>query len=345
MSRIAAISEFGQQIWLDNLSRQLLESGELADWIAKDAVAGVTSNPAIFYNAIRSDAAYQAAIAAMKDAAVDGEKRFEMLVLPDIQRACDLFQPLYAQSEGTAGFVSFEVSPSLADDAAGTFAAAQRLWAEINRPNAMIKIPATNAGLTAISDAIAAGINVNVTLIFSSGQLADVQAAYQRGIEKRFAAGLPVDRIHSVASVFISRLDSLLDPKLPAELQGKTAIAMARQAYIDWQNLPALPGNARQQVLLWASTSAKNPAYRDVVYVEQLIGANTVNTVPDPTLLAFRDHGDAAATLALDPAGTAEQLAAIAALGIDLDQVGEELQAAGLKQFAEAFAKLLELVR
>ena len=345
MSRIAAISEFGQQIWLDNLSRQLLESGELADWIAKDAVAGVTSNPAIFYNAIRSDAAYQAAIAAMKDAAVDAEKRFEMLVLPDIQRACDLFQPLYAQSQGTAGFVSFEVSPSLADDAAGTFAAAQRLWAEINRPNAMIKIPATNAGLTAISDAIAAGINVNVTLIFSPGQLADVQSAYQRGIEKRFAAGLPVDRIHSVASVFISRLDSLLDPKLPAELQGKTAIAMARQAYIDWQNLPALPGNARQQVLLWASTSAKNPAYRDVVYVEQLIGANTVNTVPDPTLLAFRDHGDAAATLALDPAGTAAQLAAIAALGIDLDQVGEELQAAGLKQFAEAFAKLLQLVR
>lgn len=345
MSRIAAISEFGQQIWLDNLSRQLLESGELAEWITKDAVAGVTSNPAIFYNAIRSDAAYQAAIAAMKDAAVDGEKRFEMLVLPDIQRACDLFQPLYAQSEGTAGFVSFEVSPSLADDAAGTFAAAQRLWAEINRPNAMIKIPATNAGLTAISDAIAAGINVNVTLIFSPGQLADVQAAYQRGIERRFAAGLPVDRIHSVASVFISRLDSLLDPKLPAELQGKTAIAMARQAYIDWHNLPALPGNARQQVLLWASTSAKNPAYRDVVYVEQLIGANTVNTVPDPTLLAFRDHGDAAATLALDPAGTAAQLAAIAALGIDLDQVGEELQAAGLKQFAEAFAKLLELVR
>lgn len=345
MSRIAAISEFGQQIWLDNLSRQLLESGELAEWITKDAVAGVTSNPAIFYNAIRSDAAYQAAIAAMKDAAVDGEKRFEMLVLPDIQRACDLFQPLYAQSEGTAGFVSFEVSPSLADDAAGTFAAAQRLWAEINRPNAMIKIPATNAGLTAISDAIAAGINVNVTLIFSPGQLADVQAAYQRGIERRFAAGLPVDRIHSVASVFISRLDSLLDPKLPAELQGKTAIAMARQAYIDWHNLPALPGNARQQVLLWASTSAKNPAYRDVVYVEQLIGANTVNTVPDPTLLAFRDHGNAAATLALDPAGTAEQLAAIAALGIDLDQVGEELQAAGLKQFAEAFAKLLELVR
>lgn len=345
MSRIAAISEFGQQIWLDNLSRQLLESGELADWIAKDAVAGVTSNPAIFYNAIRSDAAYQAAIAAMKDAAVDAEKRFEMLVLPDIQRACDLFQPLYAQSQGTAGFVSFEVSPSLADDAAGTFAAAQRLWAEINRPNAMIKIPATNAGLTAISDAIAAGINVNVTLIFSPGQLADVQAAYQRGIERRFAAGLPVDRIHSVASVFISRLDSLLDPKLPAELQGKTAIAMARQAYIDWQNLPALPGNAHQQVLLWASTSAKNPAYRDVVYVEQLIGANTVNTVPDPTLLAFRDHGDAAATLALDPAGTAAQLAAIAALGIDLDQVGEELQAAGLKQFAEAFAKLLQLVR
>ena len=199
--------------------------------------------------------------------------------------------------------------------------------------------------MVAIADSIAAGINVNVTLIFSPGQLADVQAAYSAGIERRFAAGLPVDRIASVASVFISRLDSLLDPKLPAELQGKTAIAMARQAYADWQALPALPGNARQQMLLWASTSTKNPAYRDVIYVEQLIGDGTVNTVPDATLLAFRDHGEAAPTLAADATGTAAQLAGVAALGIDLDAVGEELQAAGLKQFDEAFGKLLDLVR
>ena len=344
MSRIAAISQYGQQIWLDNLSRQLLESGELARWIADDAIAGVTSNPAIFYNAIRTDSAYQAAVANLQNSAVDPEKRFEMLVLPDVRKACDLFRPLYEKSAGAAGFVRFEVSPSLADDAAGTFAAARRLWQEIDRPNAMIKIPATQAGIFAIADSIADGINVNVTLIFSPGQLADVQAAYRSGIERRFAAGLPVDRIASVASVFISRLDSLLDPKLPAELQGKTAIAMASQAFAEWQESAPLPGNAHQQMLLWASTSSKNPAYRDVLYVEQLIGAGTVNTVPDATLAAFRDHGEAAATLEKNAASAAHQLAAVAALGIDLDTVGEELQSAGLTQFAEAFTKLLDLV-
>lgn len=344
MSRIAAIANLGQQVWLDNLSRQLIESGELARWINDDAVAGVTSNPAIFYNAIRNDPAYQSAVASLRDSPLDAEQRFEHVALPDVQKACDLFLPVFDKSAGQAGFVSFEVSPSLANDAGGTIAAARRLWQEIARPNAMIKIPATAAGLTAIREVIADGINVNVTLIFSPGQLADVQSAYRSGIEKRFATGQPVDRIASVASVFISRLDSLLDPKLPNELQGRTAIAMARQAYADWQALPALPGQARQQMLLWASTSTKNPDYRDVIYVEQLIGEGTVNTVPDATLQAFRDHGEAAATLIADSAGTAAQLAAVAALGIDLDLVGDELQAAGLKQFDEAFAKLLALV-
>lgn len=345
MSRIKAIAPLGQQIWLDNLTRQLLDSGELARWIADDAIAGVTSNPAIFYNAIRTDPGYQAAAAGLKSAAVDPEKRFETLVLPDIRRACELFAPLHAASEGRAGFVSFEVAPELADDAAGTLAAARRLWQEIGHPNAMIKIPATQAGLTAIADAIAEGINVNVTLIFGPAQLAGVQAAYRAGIERRFAAGQPVDRIASVASVFISRLDSLLDPKLPTELQGKTAIALARYEYARWQQSAALPGGARQQMLLWASTSTKNPAYRDVIYVEELIGAGSVNTVPDVTLAAFRDHGEAAATLGRRPDEAVAQLAAIKELGIDLDAVGDELQQAGLKQFAEAFAKLLELVQ
>ncbi|RIX42044.1 MAG: transaldolase [Rhodocyclales bacterium GT-UBC] len=344
MSRIKAIAPFGQQIWLDNLTRQLLDSGELARWIAEDAIAGVTSNPAIFYNAIRTDPAYQKAAGALKSSDLAPEQRFEALVLPDIQRACDLFAPLYAETGGRAGFVSFEVSPGLADDAAGTFAAAQRLWQQIERPNAMIKIPATPAGLIAIADAIAAGININVTLIFSPSQLAGVQAAYDQGIERRVAAGLPVEGIASVASVFISRLDSLLDPKLPAERQGKTAIAFARSEYARWQQRPPLPGGAHPQMLLWASTSSKNPAYRDVIYVEELIGAGTVNTVPDPTLAAFRDHGEAGASLGRDTEGTRQQLAALSELGIDLDTVGNELQAVGLKQFEEAFAKLLELV-
>lgn len=345
MSRIKVIAQLGQQIWLDNLSRQLLDSGDLARWITDDAIAGVTSNPAIFYNAFRSDAGYQAEIARLKDAAVDAEKRFEMLVLPDIQRACDLFAPHYQASVGSSGFVSFEVSPSLADDASGTLIAARRLWQEIDRPNAMIKIPATAAGLVAIADAIAEGINVNVTLIFGPAQLAAVQDAYRQGIERRFAAGQPVDHIASVASVFISRLDSLLDPQLPSELQGKTAIALARNAYFQWSQLPPLPGQARQQMLLWASTSSKNPAYRDVIYVEELIGKGTVNTVPDATLAAFRDHGEAAATLGDQHDDAQAQLSALEALGIDLDKVGEELLTAGLKQFDEAFAKLLALVQ
>ena len=344
MSCIKAIAPLGQQIWLDNLSRQLLDSGELARWIAEDSIAGVTSNPAIFYNAMRSDAGYQAEIARLKHAAVDAEKRFEMLVLPDVRQACELFAPRHEASGGTAGFVSFEVSPRLADDAAGTLAAARRLWQEIGHPNAMIKIPATAAGLTAIANAIAEGININVTLIFGPAQLAAVQAAYRTGIERRFAAGQPVDRIASVASVFISRLDSLLDPQLPAELQGKTAIAFARSEYARWQRLPALPG-AHQQKLLWASTSSKNPAYRDVIYVEELIGAGTVNTVPDTTLAAFRNHGEAADTLGRKLDEAEAQLAALKALKIDLDAVGSELLAAGLKQFDEAFAKLLELVQ
>lgn len=345
MSRIAAVSALGQQIWLDNLSRQLIESGELARWIEEDAVAGVTSNPAIFYNAIRTDPAYQTAVATLKGSAQDAERRFENLVLPDVQKACDLFLPTYQATAGKAGFVSFEVSPALAFDRAATVAAAHRLWNEIARPNAMIKIPATPAGIEAIRDCIAAGINVNVTLIFSPAQLATVQAAYRVGIEQRWQAGQSVERIASVASVFISRLDSLLDPELPHALQGKTAIAMARRAYADWQQQPALPGGALPQMLLWASTSAKNPAYRDVLYVEELIGQGTVNTVPDATLLAFREHGSAAPTLSADPAGTEHQLAAIAALGIDLDTVGAVLQRTGLQQFSEAFAKLLDLVR
>lgn len=344
MSRLKQIAQLGQQIWLDNLTRDLLDSGQLARWIADDAIAGVTSNPAIFYNAIKNDPGYQADLARLKQEISDPELRFEALVLPDIRRACDILRPVYEQSGGDAGFVSFEVAPALAHDAAGTLAAARRLWAEIDRPNAMIKIPATRAGLQAIADAIEAGINVNVTLIFGPHQLATVQAAHRRGLEARAARGEPVQGIASVASVFISRIDSLLDPRLPPELQGRIAIASARAAYGRLPTLPLLPAGAAPQKLLWASTSSKNPAYRDVRYVEELIGPGTVNTVPDVTLAAFRDHGEAAATLDRAQAENHALLAALAARGVDLDLVGDELLAAGLKQFEEAFAKLLELM-
>ncbi len=350
-SRIKAIADLGQQIWLDNLSGDLITSGTLAAWIAEDGVQGVTSNPSIFFNAIKNDAAYQAALPALKIAHADPEARFEALVLPDVQRACDLFAPLYQESDGKAGFVSFEVSPSLAHDAAGTVADARRLWAVIARPNAMIKIPATDAGIAALEDVIYAGINVNVTLIFGPRQLAAVRAAHRRGLARRLEAKLSVQRIASVASVFISRVDAAVDALLPASaahLKGKAAISAARLAYRD---AAADSGfavftafGATPQWLLWASTGTKDPAMRDVTYVEELIGPDTVNTVPDATLLAFRDHGVARASLAEGVAEAQLVLTQLGRYGIELDTIGNDLLSKGLTQFEQAHANLLALL-
>jgi transaldolase len=352
-SRLQAVAALGQQIWLDNLTRELIASGELARWIAEDGISGVTSNPAIFYNAIRSDAAYKAALPELQASHADLEQRFEALVLPDVQAASDLLATVYKSSAGKAGYVSFEVSPRLAQDAPGTIAAARRLWAAIARPNTMIKIPATAAGIEALEEVIFAGINVNVTLIFSAVQLAQVQAAYRRGLQRRLDAGLAVSGIASVASVFISRIDVVVDKQLPADKQnltGKTAIAAARLAYQRWQQdrnsgFAALAAaGAQPQWLLWASTGTKNPALSDVLYVEELIGADTVNTVPDATLAAFRDHGLARASLGQDAAGAEQVLNEVQALGVDLEALGTELLAAGLKQFEDAYSSLLALL-
>ena len=355
-SRIAAVAQLGQQIWLDTLSRQLIESGTLANWINNDAVAGLTSNPAIFHQALSKDAAYAPAIAAARAAENNAEIRFENVVLPDIQAACDLFLPLWQQTGGEQGYVSFEVSPTLAHDAAGTTAAAIRLWQTINRPNAMIKIPATQAGCEAITEVIAHGINVNVTLIFSLEQLEAVQAAHEAGLRRWVAhcqqQGMPerIGDVASVASFFVSRTDSTLDAKLPESLQGKTAIALCKTAYQNWQTLQTGAQadlkslGTKPQWLLWASTSVKNPAYRDTLYVEELIGAHTVNTVPDATLVAFRDHGIAQQRLNQDIDSAQEQLAALSALGFDLEQIGIDLQTAGLAQFETAYNDLLKLV-
>lgn len=355
-SRIAATAQLGQQIWLDTLSRALIESGTLADWIKQHAVAGLTSNPAIFQQAFNKDPAYGPAIAAARASEPDAEIRFEKIALPDIQAACDLFRPLWESSQGERGYVSFEVSPRLAHDAQGTVDAAVRLWQEINRPNAMIKIPATAAGCAAVTEVIARGINVNVTLIFSHDQLQAVQAAHAAGLRRWVVhcqqAGTPerIGNVASVASFFVSRTDNTIDPKLPTELQGKTAIALCKTAYEQWQadqlgeiaDLLAL--GAKPQWLLWASTSVKNPAYPDTLYVDELIGPQTVNTVPDATLVAFRDHGNVGRTLDQGIAAAHEQLAAVSALGIDLEQVGHDLQVAGLAQFETAYADLLKLV-
>jgi transaldolase len=350
-SRLKSVARLGQQVWLDNLSRELVASGELAAWIADDGIAGVTSNPAIFYNAIRKDPAYQAALPAVRAAHDSLEARFEALAVPDVQRACELFAPLYEQSDARAGFVSFEVSPRLAHDAAGTVADAKRLWAAIARPNAMIKIPATEAGIAALEDVIFAGINVNVTLIFSARQLAAVQAAHRRGLARRLEAKLSVQRIASVASVFISRVDAAVNALLPASaaaLRNQAAIAAARVAYRDWQDQTSFAVfaafGATPQWLLWASTGTKDAALRDVTYVEELIGEGTVNTVPDATLAAFRDHGQARASLGEDVAAAEAVLLQLARHGIDLDTIGNDLLKAGLTQFDEAYGNLLALL-
>lgn len=355
MSRLSAMTEFGQQVWLDNLSRNLIASGRLARWLDEDGIAGVTSNPAIFYNSISKDEQYQADLAGLKTSEPDLERRFERLVLPDVVATADLLLPLYERSKGRQGYVSFEVSPALSHDAAGTLAAARRLWKELDRPNVMIKIPATSAGLVAIEDSIADGININVTLMFSPKHVSDVFAAYTRGVQRRVDAGLPVDRIASVASVFISRVDTLVDKLLPssaAALQGTIAIAAAKAAYVTWQQTfggaafaPLKAAGAHPQMPLWASTGTKNPARSDVMYVEELIGPDTVNTVPDATLVAFADHGKARLSLTENVAAAQDRLQQLAALGIDLNQLGEQLQQEGLTQFEEAFAKLIALMR
>lgn len=350
-SRLKAVAELGQQVWLDNLSHELIASGALAAWIADDGIQGVTSNPSIFFNAIRTDAAYQAALPALRAQYADPEARFEALVLPDVQRACDLFSPMYQDSDGKAGFVSFEVSPALAHDAAGTAAAARRLWQAIGRPNAMIKIPATEAGIAALEEVIFAGINVNVTLIFGPRQLAAVRAAHRRGLARRLEAKQSVQRIASVASVFISRVDAAVAALLPpsaAHLNGKAAIASARLAYRDFCDDAGFAVfaafGATPQWLLWASTGTKDPAMRDVTYVEELIGAGTVNTVPDATLLAFRDHGQARLSLAEGVDEAQATLAQLSRHGIELDTIGNDLLRQGLTQFEQAYASLLALL-
>ncbi|TIC81200.1 transaldolase [Crenobacter intestini] len=351
MNRVRAILPFGQRVWLDNLSRELIASGELTRLLADDGIAGVTSNPSIFYKAIANDARYRDDLARLKgDASLSAEARYEALVVPDIQTACDLLSPLYRETAGADGYVSLEVSPHLANDEAGTLAAARRLWAELARPNAMIKIPATPAGIRAFEVLTREGVNVNITLLFSLAQVDAVWDAYIAGLKARHADGAPLGHVKAVASFFLSRVDSLLDPLLPAELQGKVAVALSKAAYARYherfngEEFAALKAaGARAQYLLWASTGTKNKAYSDVLYVESLIGDETVNTIPDATLAAFRDHGVAAATLAtgMDDAFVVLQGASDA--GIDLAATGDQLQADGLKLFDEAFGALLAL--
>lgn len=351
---IKKLTNLGQSLWYDNIQRKLLVNGELKAMIERGDIRGVTSNPTIFQNAIAKTNDYDAALVPLAWAGWDAEKIFWQLAVEDIQEACDLFAALYAESKGGDGYVSIEVSPNLARDTEGTIRQAQELWERVNRPNLMVKIPATKEGVPAIRASIAAGINVNVTLIFSLSRYAEVMDAYLLGLEDRVAKDLPIQNIASVASFFVSRVDSKVDPKLSEEspLRGKAAVANAKLAYEQFESIFTSPRfatlkarfRARAQRPLWASTGTKNPKYSDTLYVDELIGPDTVNTVPPATLDAFRDHGKAALTVTRDLDDVQKIFVDLKALGISMSTVTQELEEEGVKAFADAFKSLLETI-
>jgi len=358
MDRIAGINELGQSLWYDNIERRMLENGEMEEMVRTGKIRGVTSNPSIFQNAIAKSRDYDSALKTMAWAGWSAQQIFTRLAVEDIQAAADLFLPLYHETNGGDGFVSLEVSPTLANDTNGTIAEAHRLWKLVDRPNLMVKIPATKAGIPAIRACIADGLNINVTLIFSLTRYEEVMDAYLSGLEQRAAAGKSVSGIASVASFFVSRVDTKIDKTLKAmadnglelakSVLGKAAIANARLAYARYLNVfngarfeTLRKLGAASQRPLWASTSTKNPAYRDVIYVEELIGPNTVNTVPPQTLVAVADHGEAQVKLGWDVVEDQVVMGQLADLGINMDLVTQELEEEGVEAFASAFRSLL----
>jgi transaldolase len=356
------LQTFGQSIWLDYIRRDLITSGELQRLIEEDGLQGMTSNPSIFEKAIVESPLYDADIRAMTRKGKTPKAIYEALSQQDVQNAADLFRPLYEQTDGKDGYLSLEVNPHLAHDTQGTIQEARRLWKALNRPNVFIKVPATSAGIPAIQQLISEGINVNVTLLFGLPRYRQVAEAFIAGLEARAAQGKPVKRVTSVASFFLSRIDTVVDPLLSKPLKqggpaaelakkvvGQTAIASAKEAYqifkelfsgARFQKLKA--EGASPQRLLWASTGTKNPAYSDVKYVEPLIGPDTVNTFPVDTLDAYRDHGDPAASLEKGVAEAARLLNSLPELGIMIDAITQQLEEEGIEKFNKPFDLLLE---
>ena len=345
-------AEQGQSPWLDNLRRDFIHSGLLQRAIDR-GIRGLTSNPTIFQKAIQGSTDYDEQFAALRgDGRSIAECYWEMVVT-DIVGALDQFAPLYTASEGADGYVSVEVDPHLCRDSAGTERAARELWDRIDRPNLMVKIPATVEGLPAIRSMIAEGRNVNVTLIFGLERYAEVIEAYQAGLEDRLARGLAIDGVASVASFFISRVDSEVDRRLaelgaPESARGRAAVVQGRLAYRLFRERFSGPrwraladAGARVQRPLWASTSTKNPSYPDTLYVDELIGPDTVNTLPDATVEAFDDHGTVARTVDVDPTADRRFWVELAALGVDMDAVGRQLEDEGLASFVASFDDLL----
>jgi transaldolase len=356
---LITLHTLGQRIWLDNLSRTLLREGGLQRLITDDALAGVTSNPTIFFKAISESPHYRDELAGLKrDPSLTPERRYERLAVRDIQDACDALLPSFVRTDGEDGYVSLEVSPALAYDAAGTVEAGLRLKAEVNRPNLLIKVPGTKPGLQAIEQLIGQGCPVNVTLMFSLDHVRDVSKAYMRGIEQWLGrSGADPRPLKSVASLFLSRVDTLVDKRLEAlggdalQLRGRAGVALAKLAYEEYKKVfrgplfaPLAAKGARSQYLLWASTGTKNPSYSDLLYVEPLIGPETINTLPDATLAAFRDHGRAALTLEQGSDDARAVFASLGRLGILMGDVGDELQREGVKLFQKSYDDLLSLM-
>jgi len=364
MKTTLALHELGQSIWYDNIQRSLLKNGELTRMINSGEIRGVTSNPSIFMKAITQSSDYDESLAPLKKSGLSAEELFFELAIEDIQSATDQFQSMYQESKRADGYVSLEVSPYIADDMEETVRQAKDLWQRINRSNLMVKIPATKAGLPAIEEAIFAGININVTLIFSLTCYQEVMEAYMRGLERRDESGLPLGSIASVASFFVSRIDTKVDNRLQdiikengskveeaQPLLGKAAIASARLAYDQFKHfffgdryLKLKAKGAHVQRPLWASTSTKNPNYRDVRYIEELIGPDTVNTAPPHTLKAFLDHGIVEKTLENDLDAARTCMTDLEALGISMKAVTDELLEEGVKSFSDAFTVLLDAI-
>ena len=356
-SNLHKLSALGQSVWIDYLSRDLLETGELDRMIREDAVVGVTSNPTIFQKAIAHGDRYDDQLRECLDEVDDDKEIFIRLSQRDVANACDLLQKVWDEGRGLDGYVSWEVDPTLASDREATYEEATRLHALVDKPNLYVKIPATEPGLGAIEDMIADGKNINVTLIFSLQRHQAVMESYIRGLERLVETGGDPSTVHSVASFFVSRVDTETDKRLDElgghkELKGKLGIGNAKlayQNYLDtfsgprWDALEAK--GATKQRCLWASTSTKNPEYRDVMYVEELIGPATVNTMPEETISAFQDHGNVAETLTQGVDEARQLLDDLAKAGVDYDDVVQTLEEEGVQKFADSFAELLEGIR
>jgi len=360
--KVEALLKQGQSIWQDDIARSMLITGKLASTIKDVGVRGLTSNPTIFEKAISGGTDYDAQISELLGEGKAAQDIFEALEVSDLQGALDLFRPIYDQSEGRDGFCSIEVFPDAARDANQTRIQTRRLWDEVNRPNLMVKIPGTAEGAPVVGEMLAQGININITLLFSIAAYERVAWAYVEALEKRAAAGQPIDRIASVASFFVSRVDTLVDKMLDEKiasdpgnaakyeaLKGKIAVANAKLAYAKYQEIfggdrfaKLKAAGARPQRPLWASTGTKNPAYSDTLYVDTLVGPDTVNTMPEKTIAAFLDHGSTERAVDEDVDQSRQLMADLAAAGIDIDAVTHQLEEEGIASFVKSFESLLD---